>query len=172
MCGIFGWITPGREVDRSRAEEATNRMRHRGPDDEGYLLVRLGTGERALGGGRETNPALDLKDLRDTQLIPGADLVFGFRRLSIHDLSEHGHQPMGTSDGKLWIVFNGEVYNFPELRVELEAEGARFRSGTDTEVILRAYEAWGDRCWHRFNGMWAITILDLRGPEPADRLLA
>jgi asparagine synthase (glutamine-hydrolysing) len=137
-------------------------MRHRGPDDEGYLLVRLGSGEHLLAGGEETTPALMLRDVRDPGGLAGADLAFGFRRLAIHDLSESGHQPMGTADGKLWIVFNGEVYNFPELRSELEATGVRFKSGTDTEVILRAYEAWGEKCLRRFNGMWALAILDLR----------
>ena len=162
MCGIFGWLTPGRGVARSRAADAVNTMRHRGPDDEGYLLCSLENGTATLAGGDETSGDLCLPSWRDEACVPGADVVMGFRRLAIHDLSAAGHQPMGTPDGRLWIVFNGEVYNFPELRVELEREGVGFQSRTDTEVILRAYERWGPECLHRFNGMWGLAILDLR----------
>lgn len=162
MCGIFGWITPGKPIDRARGMKATNIMRHRGPDDEGYLLCDLARGTAALAGGGETSGMLRLPACDDPALLPGADAMFGFRRLSIHDLTEAGHQPMGTPDGKLWIVFNGEVYNFHELRAELEQSGVSFRSRTDTEVILRAYEAWGADCLKRFNGMWGLAILDLR----------
>lgn len=167
MCGIFGWITPGRKVDRARVAQATNRMRHRGPDDEGYLFASLSGGGCRLAAGDETSKGLRLPHWREDGGMEGADLAFGFRRLSIHDLSEAGHQPMGTPDGKLWIVFNGEVYNFIELRAELESRGVVFRSRTDTEVILRAYEAWGKDCLKRFNGMWGIAILDLRDPAGA-----
>ena len=162
MCGIFGWITPGKPIDRVRGMKATNLMRHRGPDDEGYLLCDLARGTVALAGGEETSAKLRLPPCGDPGLLPAADAMFGFRRLSIHDLSEAGHQPMGTPDGKLWIVFNGEVYNFHELRAELEQTGVSFRSRTDTEVILRAYEAWGADCLPRFNGMWGLAIMDLR----------
>ena len=161
MCGIFGWITSGRPVERARGVQATNLMRHRGPDDEGYLFGNLARGEALLAGGEETN-GLHLPHWRGEALLPDADVMLGFRRLSIHDLSAAGHQPMGTPDGKLWIVFNGEVYNFPELRAELEQSGIAFRSRTDTEIILRAYEQWGPECLHRFNGMWGLAILDLR----------
>lgn len=171
MCGIFGWITPGQPVDRARGAQATNLMRHRGPDDEGYLLCSLARGTAALAGGDETK-GLNLPHWRDGALIPDADAMFGFRRLSIHDLSEAGHQPMGTPDGKLWIVFNGEVYNFPELRAELEQCGIAFHSRTDTEVVLRAYEQWGPECLHRFNGMWGLAILDLRQSDRPHLFLA
>ena len=171
MCGIFGWITPGNPVDRERGVRATNLMRHRGPDDEGYLFCSLARSEAALAAGDGTK-GLHLPHWRDSALLPEADAMLGFRRLSIHDLSEAGHQPMGTPDGKLWIVFNGEVYNFPELRVELEQEGMAFRSRTDTEVILRAYERWGPECLHRFNGMWGLAILDLRQKDSPRLFLA
>ena len=162
MCGIFGWITPGRGIDRGRAAEAVTLMQHRGPDDEGYLFGRMESGSVAMAGGDGARGDLGLPSWRDETLLPGADAVLGFRRLAIHDLSAAGHQPMGTPDGKLWIVFNGEVYNFPELRSELEQKGICFQSKTDTEVILRAYEQWGPACLHRFNGMWGLAILDLR----------
>jgi asparagine synthase (glutamine-hydrolysing) len=85
---------------------------------------------------------------------------FGFRRLAILDLSAAGHQPMESADGRYSIVFNGEVYNYVELKRELVAFGRTFRTSTDTEVLLQAYDQWGDDCVARFNGMWAFVIYD------------
>ena len=85
---------------------------------------------------------------------------FGHRRLSIIDLSEAGHQPMLSHDGRLVITYNGEIYNYVEIREELEQLGHAFRSRSDTEVILKAYEVWGDRCVDHFLGMWAFAIWD------------
>jgi asparagine synthase (glutamine-hydrolysing) len=82
------------------------------------------------------------------------------RRLAIIDLSDDGLQPMTSEDGTLWLVFNGEIYNFIELREELTGKGHRFHSHSDTEVILHAYEEWGDACLSRFNGMWAFALWD------------
>ncbi len=82
------------------------------------------------------------------------------RRLAIIDLSDEGLQPMTSEDGTLWIVFNGEIYNYVELREELVARGHRFHSRSDTEVILHAYEEWGADCLSRFNGMWGFAIFD------------
>jgi asparagine synthase (glutamine-hydrolysing) len=81
-------------------------------------------------------------------------------RLSIIDLSPAGHQPMGTADNRVWISFNGEIYNFQELRRELEEKGYRFRSHSDTEVILYGYIAWGEKIFTRLRGMFAIAIWD------------
>jgi len=88
------------------------------------------------------------------------DVGFAFRRLSILDLSPAGHQPMSSPDGALTIVFNGEIYNYAELRKELEGLGHRFRSSGDTEVLLMAYRAWGEQCLDKLNGMWAFLIHD------------
>src|SRR5256714_12974524 len=88
----------------------------------------------------------------------GVALAFG--RLAIIDLSDAGDQPFASEDGALWLVHNGEVYNYRELRRELEAHGHRFRSATDTEVILAAFREWGERCVERFNGMWAFALWD------------
>jgi asparagine synthase (glutamine-hydrolysing) len=109
-------------------------MRHRGPDDAG---VHVDIGERMAVG-------------------------LGHSRLSIIDLSAAGHQPMTNEDGTLWLTYNGEIYNHSDLRQELVARGHRYRSQTDSETILHAYEEWGDRCVDRFRGMFAFAIWDRR----------
>jgi asparagine synthase (glutamine-hydrolysing) len=87
-------------------------------------------------------------------------ISLGHRRLAIIDLSPLGHQPMTTRDGQYTIAYNGEVYNFQQLRVELEALGSPFRSRTDTEVVLNAYAQWGPECVKKFNGMFAFAVWD------------
>jgi asparagine synthase (glutamine-hydrolysing) len=113
----------------------------------------------------------DLRPALDAQRHRGPDAwgawsdgiaALGHRRLSIIDLSEAGRQPMSNEDGTVWITFNGEVYNFQELRTELEGRGHRFRSGTDTEAIVHAYEEWGTDCVRRLRGMFAFAIWDQR----------
>jgi len=89
-------------------------------------------------------------------------LGLGFRRLAILDLSPAGHQPMADPEETVWVVFNGEIYNFQELRKELEAKGHRFRSNCDTEVIVHGYKQWGDAVLNRFNGMFGLAIWDVR----------
>src|SRR6516165_9719484 len=129
MCGIAGIIVRRNGLDPWQVvKQMTRRVRHRGPDDEGFCQR-----------GR---------------------VAFGHRRLSIIDLSVAGHQPMEFGDGRYVITYNGEIYNYLELRHELQAVGYRFRSNTDTEVILAAYAAWGRACLARFNGMWAFAIHD------------
>ena len=92
-------------------------------------------------------------------------VTLGHNRLSIIDLSAAGHQPMANEDGTVWITYNGEVYNFQEIREELLEKGHAFRSNTDTEVIVHAYEEYGPECVKRFNGMWAFCIYDQRKGE-------
>jgi asparagine synthase (glutamine-hydrolysing) len=96
----------------------------------------------------------------DSGIATYGPVGFGFRRLSILDLTAAGHQPMETPDGRLAIVFNGEIYNYIELRRELEQYGHTFRSTSDTEVLLQAYDRWGPECVSRFNGMWAFVVYD------------
>jgi asparagine synthase (glutamine-hydrolysing) len=123
----------------------------------------------------EPVPANVLKRMTDSIAHRGPDseghlsdgpVGLGHRRLAIIDLSPHGHQPMANETGEVVITFNGEIYNFQKLRVELEARGHQFHSQTDTEVIVHAYEEWGDACVRRFNGMFAFAIWD----RPKQRL--
>lgn len=161
MCGIAGWVSDGRApIDVGTLGTVSRILRHRGPDDEGYLLYRPGDlrGPRALGG-PDSASALTLAPIASAAYDATTALVH--RRLSIIDLSPAGHQPMVSADGRYWIVYNGEIYNYVELRAELEAQGASFRSDSDTEVLLAAYGAWGERALPRLVGMFAFAILDV-----------
>ena len=102
----------------------------------------------------------------DDEGIHADDFVsLGHVRLSIIDLSQNGHQPMSDSKGRFYIIYNGEVYNFNELRDELESSGYTFKSNTDTEVILYSYIHWKERCLEKFNGMFAFSIYDSKNKK-------
>ncbi|MFN2406720.1 MAG: asparagine synthase (glutamine-hydrolyzing) [Pyrinomonadaceae bacterium] len=160
MCGIVGiWKLDSAAVDPASMQSSTDAIRHRGPDDEGYLLVNTRVGRTISCGERDTDHRLSLPDLEQFK-SEHFDLAFGFRRLSILDLSPAGHQPMSSPDAKFWIVFNGEIYNYRELRGELAEHGHNFRTTSDTEVILAAYQQWGESCVEHFNGMFAFAIWD------------
>ncbi|MBX2912904.1 MAG: asparagine synthase (glutamine-hydrolyzing) [Cyclobacteriaceae bacterium] len=136
---------------------------HRGPDDEGYLLWDWDN-KLQMYGGRDT--ALQTLKAYQYPTIPEDTkdwkVGLGHRRLSILDLSPGGHQPMVLEEAGLAITFNGEIYNFIELRKELEQLGHQFKSGSDTEVILHAWATWGEQALHRFNGMFSFVLLDTR----------
>ena len=150
MCGIFGIVTHTPvEVDRSVLRRGTDIVAHRGPDGFGFLLADPPTGRWELC----TDP--------ENADLPAA-LGFGHRRLSVIDLSVAAGQPMSTVDRALWITFNGEIFNYIELRDELRRLGHVFHTASDTEVILHAYEQWGAGCLNRFNGMWAFAIYDAK----------
>jgi asparagine synthase (glutamine-hydrolysing) len=160
MCGIFGvWRWDGMPVNLAAVQQATRLLRHRGPDDEGYLLADTRRGAALSCAGDDTAPGLDLPHIGRLAGEPW-DLAFGFRRLAILDLSPAGHQPMSSPDGRFWLIFNGEVYNYLELREELRGLRHSFRTGSDSEVILAAYSRWGPECLPRFNGMWSFAIWD------------
>ena len=162
MCGIFGaWNIQKRHLELQAMLNSVHSIRHRGPDDEGFLLVDTQTKEAVPCSGEDSATQLGLRSVEECYQ-PRFDLFFGYRRLSILDLSPAGHQPMSNADGSLWIVFNGEIYNYIELRSELQSLGYIFHSQTDTEVILNAYHASGVDCLNRFNGMWAFTLYDKR----------
>src|SRR2546425_6733391 len=104
--------------------------------------------------------ALSHRGPDDKGLYVNSGVGFGFRRLSIIDLSPDGAQPMCNEDGSLWLVYNGEIYNYATLRDELMNRGHAFRSKTDSEVIIHAFEEWGEHCLERFNGMFAFALWD------------
>lgn len=165
MCGISGVVNKIPEsVDNLIS--MTKIITHRGPDDEGYLLVDAENNTTAYGGNDTPDSVLrsDIiycpKKIIDTDSHLKFSIGFGHRRLSIVDLSPAGHQPMSFLDGRYWIVLNGEIYNYPEIREELELLGHQFVSQTDTEVIMAAYHQWGIECQSRFIGMWAFVIYD------------
>ncbi len=172
MCGITGqFFSSVRPEQALRFAAATDALRHRGPDDEGFVWLPVG-GSASPWGGSETPAELRLPDIREAAgQFQGRGLLLGHRRLSILDLSVAGHQPMQTDGGKLWVVFNGEVYNYRELRAELASTG-RFHTESDTEVVLRAYQTWGKSAFRRFIGMFAIAIADFRNPESPELVLA
>lgn len=164
MCGITGIILKNGKINSAEKIVRMNTaIKHRGPDGEGFILNK---GKSVTPYFHEHDPSYGRKDLA---YIPHTtlpledsdhDLAFGHRRLAIIDLSETGHQPMCSTDAKKWIVYNGEIYNYIELREELIKAGRRFSSQSDTEVILQAYEEWGVDCVNRFNGMWSFCIYD------------
>ena len=142
MCGIVGILAFKTQIPSGVLEQATRSLAHRGPDDSGTVLLQ------------ETNPE-------------PLEIGLGHRRLAILDLSPLGHQPMQDPVTGNWIVYNGEIYNFRELRQELEAAGVEFKSHSDTEVILAAYRVWGESCLTRLGGMFAFALWD----APRKRLL-
>ncbi len=152
MCGIFGSATAGgRPLDLGRAVAQLHTMAHRGPDGWGVLAADLAGGRHVASYDRA--PAADRGPF---------DLVLGHRRLAILDLSPAAAGPMGDASGRYWLTFNGEIYNFAEVRAELVARGHRFRTDhSDTEVLLLAYKEWGEDCLARLRGMFAFGIADL-----------
>ncbi len=135
MCGIFGIAAQNARIPDGVLERGTLSLAHRGPDDSGTIV------------------------LRDSARQP-VEIGLGSRRLAILDLSPLGHQPMHDAETGNWIVYNGEIYNFREIRTELERAGTSFISHSDTEVVLRAYARWGDQCLTKFRGMFAFAIWD------------
>jgi len=132
MCGIAGiWDFNGKNENMENTiKSMTNTLAHRGPDDAGFYT--------------------NVKN----------NIALGHRRLSIIDLSTHGHQPMSNDNKNIWITYNGEIYNFIEIKKELESLGYAFKSHSDTEVILKSYEEWGLSSVHKFRGMFALAIWD------------
>jgi asparagine synthase (glutamine-hydrolysing) len=167
MCGITGIVALGRSLRPSLIEEANRSLRHRGPDDEGYVVFDAESRAAAHHHG-DDSVVRDGPHIREASGVLGRGAALGSRRLAIIDPTPAGHQPMSYDDGRLWITFNGAIYNYKEVREELAALGRSFRTQTDTEAILAAYAEWGPRCVERFNGMWAFAILDTR----ANRLFA
>src|ERR1700687_826205 len=137
MGGIFGILASNCSISKTALEHATDSLAHRGPDDKGTVVIQAGTSFHV-------------------------EIGLGCRRLAILDLSPLGHQPMQDEGTGNWIVYSGEIYNFRELRARLQGEGVRFLSQSDTEVLLKAYGRWGDKCLGPLRGMFAFAIWDAK----------
>ena len=153
MCGIAGIVSVnGAPVEPAVLQRMNDLQAHRGPDGEGFAFAWLDSGN------------FQQRFVPHTKQWARSDMRVGLghRRLAIIDLSERGLQPMSSPDQSMWIVFNGEIYNFKQLKRDLEAQGHHFRSMTDTEVLLQAYLCWGEDCLERLEGMYAFAIWDGR----------
>lgn len=152
MCGICGIVTATENVDFNIVKSMNDTIAHRGPDDEGYLVYNS-----------ETHEVLDIKrDLAGSEKLSQKkyNLLIGHRRLSIIDVSDHGHQPFKDPSGRYFLILNGEIYNYIELKEILVQKGYKFTSASDTEVLLYLYLEYKEKCLEMLNGMWAFVILD------------
>ena len=167
MCGISALISFDGFDIAPHIRPMTDLIRHRGPDDEGYMLLLQKGGDKVILGADDSPdsvyragfPYTPKISIKKWAMLP-CRLALGHRRLSIMDPSPAGHQPMMTPDERYVLVYNGEIYNFLELREELAAGGYIFHSNTDTEVVLAAYSTWGSSCLDRFIGMFAFVLFD------------
>ena len=150
MCGIVGLFSTNGNISVKDIVSSAEMVKYRGPDDEGYMLVN------------NDNRILNAKTRNEAEAIKSNNIKggFAFRRLSILDLSDSGHQPMSDDSENFWIIYNGEIYNYLELRSELQSLGYHFKSMTDTEVIIYSFIEWGSQCLEKFNGMWSFAIYD------------
>lgn len=166
MCGLAALFALERRPELAEHLRAMlDPIRHRGPDDEGWVAFAGDDLPAVAGGGADTPAAcyaasLPYAPVSHPVLPRTASAVLGHRRLSILDVSPAGHQPMSFGNGRYWIAFNGEVYNYRQLRRDLEALGHGFLSNTDTEVVLASYAEWGPTSLERFEGMFAFVLLD------------
>ncbi|HRH12152.1 MAG TPA: asparagine synthase (glutamine-hydrolyzing) [Bacteroidia bacterium] len=166
MCGITGIIVKRKgTIDLVDKIRSMNRaIAHRGPDGEGYLLVSANEKPIPYSGENLANNSSFKSPYIPSEKILNAcgehSIALGHRRLSIIDLQMSGHQPMCDTTENYWIVFNGEIYNYIELREELVKKGHRFVSKSDTEVVIAAYKEWKEDCVNHFDGIWAFMIYD------------
>ncbi|MBN2296045.1 MAG: asparagine synthase (glutamine-hydrolyzing) [Pirellulales bacterium] len=155
MCGILGLITPHKPVELLACHEGCEAISHRGPDGYGVVAGRTHSRDANF----LNNPS---KQLVGSLGKKGPDFFLGHRRLAVIDLADAAAQPMSNETDSLWVVFNGEIYNFVELRCELAGLGHRFKTDhSDTEVLVHGYEQWGERVVDRLRGMFAFAVLDL-----------
>ncbi|MEP7197884.1 MAG: asparagine synthase (glutamine-hydrolyzing) [Saprospiraceae bacterium] len=167
MCGIAGIFNLDQtQVDSHAIRRMNDIAHHRGPDDEGFVLIQTETGQiqQLLG---EKSDALLLGSHPQISNYNNdfANLALAFKRLAIVDLSIAGHQPMTDESGQYWMIFNGEIYNYLELKKELETLGVQFKTTGDSEVLLQSYIHWGEECVKKFIGMFAVIIWDVKRKE-------
>lgn len=161
MCGILAHYKTNKLTpeDVALASNALNSMANRGPDGEGFFLINTHTGNHIALKTKDTPSeiiTIDSSSIDVTQY----NLIFAHRRLSIFDLSVNGFQPMICPKTGNLIIFNGEIYNWFEIREDLKTKGYSFRTDTDTEVIFAAYDYYGEDCLKHFNGMWSFCLFD------------
>ena len=174
MCGLAGAVSFSKPLAVDRLKPMVDAIRHRGPDDSGFLVWQTGRSHpHGMSFGAAFNerrfqhispllPSIDTSAGQERLGDDAWDVFLGHRRLAIIDLTPRGHQPMTTKDQSHWLVFNGEIYNYRELRRELQSLGYSFSSDSDTEVLLNAHHAWGEKAVERFNGMFAYALWDTR----------
>jgi len=155
MCGITGFFSYKNKIVTKRYYEAHLKISHRGPDDEGFIYKNERNKIEYLKG---NDTIYEYQEKEHIINKPPSSLILGHRRLSIIDLTYHGHQPYNFHN--LYLVYNGEIYNYIELRNELKKKGYIFETNTDTEVFLKAFHYWGVDAFNKFNGMWAAAIYD------------
>lgn len=161
MCGIVGYVT----WRKSRADDrplrtALDEMRHRGPDDEGLVLIHPDKGVRVDLATDGTMAGVTLRHAEGGSDLESHTVALGHRRFALVDPGPQSHQPFWSPDGTCCVTWNGEIYNYVEIREKLEALGRRFATKSDTEVLLSAYQEWGTACFERFIGFWAIALFD------------
>lgn len=165
MCGIAGFInfSASVQIGLNHLEEASRILAHRGPDDEGFLLISTQNDSIPVYSGKFEKPALQphAQLVENIQTQPWK-LGFIHRRLSIINLKPEGHQPFWDKNSGIWLNFNGEIYNYKSLKLELQSFGHRFQTETDTEVLLKSYLQWGSDCVHHLDGMWAFALVDIQ----------
>jgi len=173
MCGIVGALSLNNSsINVDYAKPMADKIAHRGPDDAGYLFFHTGTRHKKkisfyqnITDNKFKNLETILSSIESTAMqrelhYHDYDLYMGHRRLSILDVSYAGHQPMSDLSKNIWISYNGEIYNFKEIRSKLKNLGHKFKSNTDTEVIIYSYIEWGIDCIKKFNGMFAFSLYD------------
>lgn len=152
MCGICGIVSRKQSINTQIIRSMNDAIAHRGPDDEGYLAYNTES-KKFFEIGRENLSVLNNEG--------DFNFLLGHRRLSIIDVSERGHQPFKDVNEKYFLILNGEIYNYIELREPLIKKGYKFRSQTDSEVLLYMYMEYSEKCLEMLNGMWSFLILDL-----------
>lgn len=153
MCGICGIVSKRESIGFEIIKRMNDEISHRGPDDEGFLMYN--SESKKLSEVRRRN-------FQSGEINNDYNLLLGHRRLSIIDTSEFGHQPFKDTTGNYYLSFNGEIYNYIELKETLVKKGYKFSSHTDTEVLLYSYIEYGEKCLELMNGMWSFVILDLK----------
>ncbi|MCK4836637.1 MAG: asparagine synthase (glutamine-hydrolyzing), partial [Candidatus Aminicenantes bacterium] len=163
------WLFNSRQDFPGIIKNMSAEIAHRGPDDEGFVLINTGN-KRHMDLSSDRSPSrirARLKNIKEPFSPFPHDLAMAHRRFAIIDVSPSGHQPMWDEEKSLCVVFNGEILNYLELRGKLQKQGFRFRTRSDTEVILKAYQCWGEGAFERFSGFWGISLYDMK----ANRLI-